>query len=97
MNIKTVSEKDNPFMKRKELVVTIEHSSAATPGNAIIQAGLAREWKVSPEQVDIRGIYTRTGRQSSRTEVFVWQQPKVKDLSKVEEKPAEAAAAPAAA
>jgi len=51
------------------------------------------------EQVDVKGVFTRVGRQASRVKVHVWYEPKVPDLSKQpkEEKKTEAAAAPASA
>jgi ribosomal protein S24E len=87
-------------MKRKEVVASVEHTTGATPSRASLQQALAQEWKVSAEQVDIKGIFTRVGRQASRIKVHVWQEKKVADLSKQpkEEKKAEqTVAAPAAA
>jgi len=86
-------------MKRKEVVASVEHTTGATPSRASLQQALAQEWKVSAEQVDIKGIFTRVGKQASRIKVHVWQEAKVPDLSKQpkEEKKTEAAApAPAA-
>jgi len=82
MQLKTSSEKENPYMKRKELVVAVDHSGAATPSNAAVQQMLAQEQGVEPEQVDIKGIYTLVGRQSSRAIIFVWQEKKVANLAK---------------
>ena len=98
MNIMTLSEKDNPYMKRRELSATVEHTAGATPSRAGLQQMLATEWKVKPEQVDIKAIVTGTGRQSSRIRVHVWHEPCVADLSKAkEEKKTEAAPAVAPA
>ncbi|MEM7813907.1 MAG: hypothetical protein QW548_03350 [Candidatus Aenigmatarchaeota archaeon] len=98
MKVSIFSEKDNPFMKRKEVVALVEHGSEATPSRAAVQQILAREWGIKPEQVDVKGIFTRVGKQASRVKVHVWSEPKVPDLSKQpkEEKKAEVAAAQAA-
>jgi len=99
MKISILNEKENPYMKRKEVVASVEHTTGATPSRASLQQALAQEWKVSAEQVDIKGIFTRVGKQASRIKVHVWQEAKVPDLSKQpkEEKKTEAAApAPAA-
>lgn len=97
MKVSIFSEKDNPYMKRKEVVSLVEHPVAATPSRAALQQVLAREWGAKPEQIDIKGIFTRVGRQASRVRVHVWYEPKVPDLSKQlkEEKKAAEAAAPA--
>jgi len=98
MNIKIFSEKDNPYMKRKEVVAIVEHTAGATPSRASIQQLLSKEWNVKPEQVDVKGIFTRVGKQASRLKVHIWQEAKVPDLSKQpaeEKKPEQTAAAPA--
>lgn len=98
MKVSTFSEKDNPYMKRKEVAALVEHTAGATPSRAALQQVLAKDWNVKVEQVDIKGIFTRVGRQASRIKVHVWHEPKVPDLSKQpkEEKKAAAEAAPAA-
>ena len=99
MRHSTISEKHNPYMKRKEFVLKLDHPEAPTPANAGLQQHLAKEWKAEPEQVEIRHIYSQVGRQSSKAHVFLWEEKKTKDLSKAAEpaKPAEGAAAPVAA
>ena len=99
MKVSIFSEKDNPYMKRKEIVALVEHGGGATPSRAAIQQLLAKEWGAKVEQVDVKGVFTRVGRQASRVKVHVWYEPKVPDLSKQpkEEKKTEAAAAPASA
>jgi ribosomal protein S24E len=84
-------------MKRREMSASVEHATCATPSHTVLQQFLAKEWGVKPEQVDIKGIYTNAGKQASRLRVHVWNEPKVADLSKVVEKPAEAKPAEKAA
>jgi ribosomal protein S24E len=96
MRHSTISEKENPYMRRKEIVLKLDHPEAPTPANAGLQQHLAKEWKVEPEQVEIRHIYSQVGRQHSKAHVFLWQEKKAADLSKPTEqseqgKPATAA------
>ncbi|GEM_PF-3157768 len=97
MKIHVLTEKENPYMKRKEFVLSVDHSSAPTPANAGLQQHLAKEWKAEAEQVEIRHIYSQVGRQASKVHAFLWNEKKVADLSKAAvAKPAEGATAPAA-
>lgn len=86
MKIEIKIEKDNPFMKRKELIVEIDHAGEATPTKASIQKEVASIKNISPEHVDVRKIFSRKGIAKSEAKIFVWEEPKVKDLSKEAEK-----------
>jgi ribosomal protein S24E len=97
MKISIFKEKENPYMKRKEVVASVEHTTGATPSRASLQQTLAQEWNVAPEQVDVKGIFTRVGKQASRIKIHVWQEAKVPDLSKQPKEEKKAEAAPAAA
>jgi ribosomal protein S24E len=100
MKVFIFSEKDNPYMKRKEVSASVEHAAGATPSRAVLQQLLAQEWGVKPEQVDIKGIFSNVGKPASRIKVHVWHEPKVPDLSKQpepEKKAEVSAAAPAEA
>ena len=81
-------------MKRKEVILTVDHNASPTPTRAALQQVLSKELGINPQHIDIRNIYSHIGRQASRAKVFVWEQPKVLDLSqiKAEEKKAETSA-----
>ena len=83
-------QKDNPFLKRKEMLVEIDHHSAATPSKASLQHLISKELKETVEKVDIRSIYSGHGLAKAEAKVFVWHEKKVKDLSKKEEPKEEA-------
>ena len=92
-------QKENPYMKRKELSVDIDHSSESTPSKAALQQLLSKELRKEIEHIDIRDIFSGKGIANAKARVFVWEEPKAQDLSKVvkkksgeskpEEKPAE--------
>lgn len=97
MKIHIVSEKENPHMKRREVMVAVDHVGGATPSLAGLQLLLAREWAVAAEQVDIKQVLSLRGRAQSKAKVHVWQEAKVKDLAKEAQAKATAAQpAPAA-
>ncbi len=83
MKAEKISEKENPFMKRKEFSFSIEHDASATPRKAELQQYLAKEMKKNPEQIEIKSIFSDIGVANSKARVFVWEENKVEDLSKV--------------
>ncbi|MBI2583649.1 MAG: hypothetical protein HYW25_03210 [Candidatus Aenigmarchaeota archaeon] len=85
----TLKEKNNPHMKRKELMLLWEHIAGATPSRSGIQSLLSKEWSVEPEKVDIKSIFSLKGRPQSRVKVYVWEQPRIQNLSQAKESPAE--------
>ena len=83
MKTSIINEKDNPLLKRKELSIKIEHDGSATPKKAELQQLVAKEFKKDVEQVDIRNIFSDSGISSSKAKVFLWEEKKVADLSKI--------------
>ena len=55
---KTLKERDNPHMKRKEMLLLWEHVAGATPSRTGLQGLLAKHWSVEPERVDVKGIFS---------------------------------------
>ena len=94
MKVNITNEKENPLLKRKELDIVIEHENEATPSKAALQQILSKQLGKEPEFIDIKNIFSDRGISSSKSLVFVWEEKKVEDLSKVvkekkEKKPAE--------
>jgi ribosomal protein S24E len=77
-------EKQNPFLKRKELFIEIDHSSAPTPSKASLQQLLSKELREEVEKIDIRSVYSGHGLAKAEAKIFVWHEKKIKDLSKKE-------------
>ncbi|MFH0832792.1 MAG: hypothetical protein V1900_03680 [Candidatus Aenigmatarchaeota archaeon] len=83
MKISIVNERNNPIMKRNELVVEIEHASESTPAKAALQIFLSKELKKEVEHIDVKNIFSSHGKAKSKSSVFVWETKRAKDLSKV--------------
>lgn len=83
MKINIGEQKDNGLMKRKELNVVIDHGNEATPTKAAIQQLVAREVKKDVTNVEIVNIFSEFGKAKSKSTVYVWDEKKVDDLSKV--------------
>jgi ribosomal protein S24E len=87
MDMKIENETINPFFKRKEVTVELNHSASATPKKADLAKEMAAKYKVDETQVIVDYIVTGKGETKSVA--------KVKILD--EKPPAKAEAAPPAA
>jgi small subunit ribosomal protein S24e len=61
MEIKIVSKKDNPLLKRKEVQFTVEHKQGKTPVRLDIKRSIAGELQVADKLVFIKKMKTMTG------------------------------------
>ena len=62
MDVKIVSAKDNPLLKRKEVAFRVEHGvQARTPTRLEVKRAVANELKVSEELVFVERMQTLTG------------------------------------
>jgi small subunit ribosomal protein S24e len=62
MEIKIVSEKENPLLKRREVNFQIEHSEAgSTPSRLDVKKAIAAMLKKDAELVFVRKFETKTG------------------------------------
>ena len=62
MEVKVVSVKDNPLLKRREVAFRVEHGpSGKTPGRLEVKRALANELKVGEELVFVERMRTLTG------------------------------------
>ena len=61
MEVKIISKKDNPLLKRKEVQFTVEHKQGRTPLRLDIKRSLAGELQVTDKLVFIKKMKTMTG------------------------------------
>ncbi len=62
MEVKIVSSKDNPLLKRREIQFRMEHGpQSKTPARLEIKKALAAELKLGEELVFVKDIRTLTG------------------------------------
>ena len=83
--IKEVEKKNNPFLKRTDLVLSLIHKGMATPSrNEVIQK-IAEKYGSKPEHIEISYIFTQTGLTESIVKARIWKEK----IIKREEKPKE--------
>ena len=61
MEVKIISKKENPLLKRKEVRFTVVHTQGKTPARLDIRRSLASELQVSDKLVIIKKMKTMTG------------------------------------
>lgn len=61
MEIKIISKKENPLLKRKEVQFRVEHSQGKTPVRLDIKRSIASELQLSDKLVFIKRMRTLTG------------------------------------
>ncbi len=81
MKFSISNERDNTNLKRKELIIVIDHVGGATPSTAGIQQMLSKEFEAEPEKIEVKSIFSLKGRQKSKIKIFVWEDKKVENLS----------------
>ncbi len=86
MKVNILSDKQNPFLKRKEIAVEIEHESEASPRKDALQQWISKELKTDVDKVEIKHIFTETGLPKSRAKVFLWEERTLKKPEAKQEK-----------
>jgi small subunit ribosomal protein S24e len=61
MDVKIVSKKENPLLKRKEVKFTVVHTQGKTPARLDLKRSLASELQVSDKLVFVKRMKTMTG------------------------------------
>lgn len=94
MEIITLEEKENPFFKRKEILVLIKHDASATPSKSELVKTLAATHSVDESQVVVDYIFSKSGVSESFAKIKILaEKPKAEaEKEKQEEKKVEAQA-----
>jgi len=88
MKIEIIEEKDNPFLKRKDLMIMIDHAGQPTPKKEDLIRFLAEKYKVESEKVEVVYIFSETGIARSKAKARIWKEkPKIKKGKEGKEKP----------
>jgi small subunit ribosomal protein S24e len=62
MEVKIITSKDNPLLKRREVQFRIEHGpQSKTPARLEVKKALAAEMKIGEERVFVKDMRTLTG------------------------------------
>lgn len=83
-----LEEKENPFLKRKDLMLLVDHTGSATPKIDDLTNRLAEKFNAEPEKIEIVFIFSQKGVAKSKVKAKIWKEKVVK-----REKPKEKAEA----
>ncbi len=61
MEIKIISQKENPLLKRKEVKFRVEHTQGKTPVRLDIKRSIASELQISDKLIFVKKMRTLTG------------------------------------
>ena len=61
MEIKIISQKENPLLKRKEVQFDVEHNTGSTPPRLEVRRAVATALKANVDLVFIKKFITKTG------------------------------------
>jgi len=73
MELKIISKKENPVLKRTEVQFTVEHTQARTPGRLDIKRSVASQLQVNDKLVFIKKMSTKTGTSMTVGEANAYQ------------------------
>jgi small subunit ribosomal protein S24e len=104
MKIEVVTEKENPLLKRKEIIISLDYDGKSTISKADLQKLIAEQFKAGVDSVEITKILSEVGIPKGRGWIKIWNEKKVpiyseikkekaakpKEEAKKEEKPKEA-------
>jgi ribosomal protein S24E len=93
VKFKVLDEKENPMLKRKEMLMSLDYEGKSTPSKADLQKLLSEQLNANIESVEISKILSEIGRTMGKAWVKLWQEKKVpiySELKKKEEKPKKA-------
>ena len=77
MKFEIVEEKENPMLKRKEILMSLDYEGGSTPSKADLQKILSEQLNANIENVEISKIMSEVGRTKGMSWVKVWQEKKV--------------------
>jgi ribosomal protein S24E len=89
MKIQVLDEKENPLLKRKEIIVSLDYNGKATVSKAELQKMLSEELKSSIDSIEISKIFSEVGIPKGRAWVKVWKEKKIPIYSEVKKEKAE--------
>ena len=66
-----LEDKENPFLKRREVKVRIDHPNQATPSKTKITEMVAEKLGVKKELVEVKKVFSACGKASCVVKIYV--------------------------
>ena len=91
MKFQIIEEKENPMLKRKEILISLDYEKGSTPSKADLQKVLSEQMNANIENVEISKVLSEMGLSRGKAWIKIWQEKKVPIYSEIkkEKKPKE--------
>lgn len=86
MKFNVIEEKENPLLKRKELLLSIDYEGGSTPSKAEMQKFLAEQLSANIENLEISKVLSEIGLTRGKAWVKIWEEKKIPLYSEVKKK-----------
>lgn len=77
MKFDIIEEKENPLLKRKEILIRLDYEGNSTPSKAELQKLFADHFKANIENVEISKVLSEIGLTKGKVWVKIWKEKKV--------------------
>jgi small subunit ribosomal protein S24e len=77
MRLKVIEEKENPVLKRREMIASLDYERGSTPSKAELQKALSEQLNADIESIEIGKILSDVGRSIGMAWIKVWNEKKV--------------------
>jgi ribosomal protein S24E len=83
MDIRVVAEKENPLLKRKDIIVALDYEGKSTTSKAELQKLISEQFKSGIDSVEVTTIMSEVGSSKGKAWIKIWQEKKVPIYSEI--------------
>lgn len=73
MEIKILEEKNNPLLKRKELLIEVDHTNKPTPSREILLSELSKIFNAENNRLEIDYILSQRGYSKAKVKIKIYE------------------------
>ena len=89
MKFHVIEEKENPVIKRREILISLDYDGKSTTSRSELQKSLAEHFKSNIENVEITKILSETGLTKGKAWIKIWHDKKVPIYSEIKKEKTE--------
>ena len=73
MKFEILSEKENPLMKRREMIFSLDYEGKSTASKEELKKSIAEQFKVDLEKVDVSKILSEVGKSRGQAWIKIYE------------------------
>lgn len=89
ISMKLLEERENPILKKKDVMLELDHKGLPTPKKTEVESKIAEHFKTDVDKVEVVFIFSEFGQTKSKVKARVWKEKVVKKEEKKKEPVAE--------